>query len=189
MPNPDLLREAGDVVPGAGELLREAGDLLGRANDLLRSASDLLRSPGGTVRGADPPPSGVSVSAPEALSQLVALAASRVTGCSGASATLWQDGKPAVFAASHPDLAELAGIEHRCGRGPVATALAARGPVWSPDALEEDRWPEYAAAALARGVRWSAALVRQSGALVVTLSLFGAQPGGPGTTTPAAIGS
>jgi hypothetical protein len=181
MPNPDLLSDPGDVRRGPGELLRSARELL-RARDLLRSASEM-------VRRAGPLPGGVSAAAPEALTQLVTLAARQVPGCSGASATLWQDGEPAVLATSHPELAELAGIGHRCGRGPEVTALAAGEPVWSPDTLAEDRWPEYAAAALARGVRCSATLVHQSGPLVVTLSLFGAQPGGPGTATPAAIGS
>ena len=157
--------------------------------NLLCGASDLLSSASEMMRGADLLPGGASAPASEALSQLVSVATSQVTGCSGASATLWRGGEPAFFAASHPDLAELAGIEQRCGRGPVATALAAGDPVWSPDTLEENRWPEYAAAALACGVRCSATLVHQSGPLVVTLSLFGAQPGGPGTQRPAAIGS
>jgi hypothetical protein len=150
-------------------------DLLRDASEALRGVSELLPRVSGPV--------------PEALSQLVSRAASQVTGCSGASAMIWRDGEPVVSAASHPDLAELAGIEHQCGRGPVTAALAAGGPVWSPDTLAEDRWPEYAAAALARGVRCSATLVHQSGPLVVTLSLFGAQPGGPGTQAPVAISS
>jgi hypothetical protein len=182
MPSPDLLSDASDELRGTGDVLAGAADPLRGASDLLRRASEM-------VPGAAPRRGGVSASAPEALTQLVSLATSQVTGCSGASATLWQDREPAVFAASHPDLAELAGIEQRCGCGPVATALAAGGPVWSPDTLAEDRWPQYAAAALACGVRCSATLVRQSGPLVVTLSLFGAQPGGLGAQTPAAIGS
>src|SRR5512135_2331556 len=96
---------------------------------------------------------GAGGSAPEALDDLVRLAASGVTGCSGASATLWRNGEPAVFAASHPDLAELATIEQASGSGPVTAAVACGALVWSPDTLDEDRWPAYAAAALARGVR------------------------------------
>jgi len=38
-------------------------------------------------------------------------------------------------------------------------------------------------------VRCSATLVHQAGPLVITLSLFGTQPGRPGTQTLAAIGS
>jgi hypothetical protein len=141
-------------------------DLPPEAAELLHGGSELLSSPG--------PP------APETLGQLVRLAASEVPGCSGASATLWQDGEPAFFAASHPDLAELATIERSAGRGPVTEARAAGRLVCTQDTLHEDRWPAYAAAALSRGVRSSVTLVHQSGPVVVTLSLFGARPGYPG---------
>ena len=124
------------------------------------------------------------IAAPEALSQLVRLAAGGITGCSGASARLWREREPWVFAASHPDLAELAELESSSGYGPVNAALATGAPVWSADALEEDRWPGYAAAALARGVRCTVTLVHQSGPVVVTLTLFGAHPGQPGPEDP-----
>ena len=172
-------------------------DLPPEAAELLRSASRLLLSAGQPPRGASQPLSGVSqplsaagTPAPETLGQLVRLAASQVTGCSGASATLWQDGEPAVFAASHPDLAELATIERSSGGGPVTEARATGKPVCTPDTLDDDRWPAYSAAALARGVRSSITLVHQSGPVVVTLSLFGARPGRPGRAgPPGAIGS
>ncbi len=172
-------------------------DLPQEAAELLRSASRLLLSAGQPLRGASQPLSGVSqplsaagTPAPETLGQLVRLAASQVTGCSGASATLWQDGEPAVFAASHPDLAELATIERSSGGGPVTEARATGKPVCTPDTLDDDRWPAYSAAALARGVRSSITLVHQSGPVVVTLSLFGARPGRPGRAgPPGAIGS
>ena len=172
-------------------------DLPQEAAELLRSASRLLLSAGQPPRGASQPLSGASqplsaagTPAPETLDQLVRLAASQVSGCSGASATLWQDGEPAVFAASHPDLAELATIERSSGGGPVTEARATGKPVCTPDTLDDDRWPAYSAAALARGVRSSITLVHQSGPVVVTLSLFGARPGRPGRAgPPGAIGS
>ncbi len=172
-------------------------DLPQEAAELLRSASRLLLSAGQPPRGASQPLSGISqplsaagTPAPETLGQLVRLAASQVSGCSGASATLWQDGEPAVFAASHPDLAELAAIERSSGGGPVTEARATGKPVCTPDTLDDDRWPAYSAAALARGVRSSITLVHQSGPVVVTLSLFGARPGRPGRAgPPGAIGS
>ena len=172
-------------------------DLPQEAAELLRSASRLLLSAGQPPRGASQPLSGASqplsaagTPAPETLGQLVRLAATQVSGCSGASATLWQDGEPAVFAASHPDLAELATIERSSGGGPVTEARATGKPVCTPDTLDDDRWPAYSAAALARGVRSSITLVHQSGPVVVTLSLFGARPGRPGRAgPPGAIGS
>ena len=170
MPSPDLPQEA-------AELLRSASRLLLSAGQPLRGASQPLS-------GASQPLSAAGTPAPETLGQLVRLAASQVTGCSGASATLWQDGKPAVFAASHPDLAELATIERSSGGGPVTEARATGKPVCTPDTLDDDRWPAYSAAALARGVRSSITLVHQSGPVVVTLSLFGARPGRPGRAGP-----
>jgi hypothetical protein len=165
-------------------------DLPPEAAELLRSASQLLHSASQPLRGASRPLRGADAPAPETLGQLVRLAASQVTGCSGASATLWQDGEPAVFAASHPDLAELATIERSSGGGPVTEARATGKPVCTPDTLDDDRWPAYSAAALARGVRSSITLVHQSGPVVVTLSLFGARPGRPGRAgPPGAIGS
>ena len=152
------------------ELPREAADLLGRAGALLR----------GTRTSAPE----TQTPAPEALSRLVSLAADGITGCSGASALLWREREPAIFAASHPDLAELAELEGSSGYGPVNAALASGAPVWSADTLDEDRWPGYAAAALARGVRCSVTLVHQAGPVVVTLSLFGARPGQPGPGDP-----
>jgi hypothetical protein len=176
MPSPDL-------PPEAAELLRSASRLLQSASQLLRGASQ-PRS------GASQPLSPAGTPAPQTLGQLVQLAASQVTGCSGASATLWQDGEPAVFAASHPDLAELATIERSSGGGPVTEARATGKPVCTPDTLDDDRWPAYSAAALARGVRSSITLVHQSGPVMVTLSLFGARPGRPGRAgPPGAIGS
>ena len=165
-------------------------DLPQGAAELLRSASRLLHSSSQPLRGASQPLSAAGTPAPETLGQLVRLAASQVTGCSGASATLWQDGEPAVSAASHPDLAELATIERDSGGGPVTEARATGKPVCTPDTLDDDRWPAYSAAALARGVRSSITLVHQSGPVVVTLSLFGARPGRPGRGgPPGAIGS
>jgi hypothetical protein len=183
MPSPDL-------PPEAAELLRSASQLLHSASQPLRGASRPLRGASRPLRGASRPLRGADAPAPETLGQLVRLAASQVTGCSGASATLWQDGEPAVFAASHPDLAELATIERSSGGGPVTEARATGKPVCTPDTLDDDRWPAYSAAALARGVRSSITLVHQSGPVVVTLSLFGARPGRPGRAgPPGAIGS
>jgi hypothetical protein len=176
MPSPDLPQEAAELLRSASRLLLSAGQPLYDAGQPLHGASQPLSTAG--------------TPAPETLGQLVRLAAIQVTGCSGASATLWQDGEPAVFAASHPDLAELATIERSSGGGPVTEARATGKPVCTPDTLDDDRWPAYSAAALARGVRSSITLVHQSGPVVVTLSLFGARPGRPGRAgPPGAIGS
>jgi ANTAR domain len=110
------------------------------------------------------------------LNRLAELAAWQVPACAGAHAAVWHDGEIVSAAATHPDLAELADLEVARGRGPLIAA-AEGVPVSCPDMMDETRWPEYAEAALRRGVRCSVHLVRPlpHGALV--LSLFGVRPG------------
>lgn len=86
------------------------------------------------------------------------------------------DAEPVILAASHPDLPELIEVQLASGRGPVLDALAHGGPVSCPDTLVEARWPEYARAALRRGVRCSVTIASRRGQEAVTLSLFGARP-------------
>ncbi len=81
-----------------------------------------------------------------------------------------------VRAASHPDLAELFDDQQRSPAGPWQRALATGEPANCPDTLDDERWPEYAAAALERGVRCSVTMVHQSGPAAVTLTLYGARP-------------
>lgn len=114
------------------------------------------------------------------LNEVVLLAARQVPGCAGAAAAVWlnaEPAEPAEVAASHPDLADLAEREVRSGRGPILTALATGMLAYCPDTLDDLAWPEYAHAALARGVRCSVTLVHQPDpAGAITLSLAGARP-------------
>ena len=119
---------------------------------------------------------GLATSPPRALSQLVALVTGQVPGCSGATAALLRDGAPPVLGASHPDLSELAELEYEACRGPIFAALNENHPVSCPDLLDEERWPQYASAGLARGVRCTLTLVHRSGPAVVALTLYGARP-------------
>jgi ANTAR domain len=113
----------------------------------------------------------------KSLNRLAELAAWQVPACAGAHAVVWGDGEVVATAATHPDLAELADLQLSAGRGPVVAAADEGVPVSCPDLLDDTRWPEYAEAALRRGVRCSVHLVRElpHGALV--LSLFGVRPG------------
>ena len=45
-----------------------------------------------------------------------------------------------------------------------------------PDTLDEERWPGFAAAALARGVRCCVTVAQRSGDQALTLTMFGARP-------------
>ena len=131
-------------------------------SDLAREAAKLL--------------SIANTSEPRSLNQLVTLASHQVAACSGATAALWRGNEPAVRAASHPDLPGLDDVQLSGGRGPVLEALTGGGPVSCPDTLTETRWPEYADAALRRGVRCCVALAYHPGPDAVTLSLSGARP-------------
>jgi hypothetical protein len=111
------------------------------------------------------------------LSKLAELAAWQVPSCSGANAIVWRDGEVVSVASTHPDLAELADMQLRAGNGPLLEAAEHGAAVSCPDTLDETRWPDFAEAALRRGVRCSVHLVRElpHGALV--LCLFGVRPG------------
>jgi hypothetical protein len=111
------------------------------------------------------------------LHKFTELAAWQVPACVGAHAAVWRDGEMVAAAATHPDLAELADLQLNIGRGPLVAAATEGVPVSCPDLLDETRWPEYAEAALRRGVRCSVHLFRElpHGALV--LSLVGVRPG------------
>jgi ANTAR domain-containing protein len=106
----------------------------------------------------------------------VADAVRQVPACSGAAAVLWRDGETVALAASHPSLPGLIEAEVSSGRGPALDALRTGQPVSCPDTLEEDRWPQYASAALRQGVRCSLSLADTSGTAAVCLSLFSARP-------------
>ena len=110
------------------------------------------------------------------LHHLVVLASRQVPACSGATSAVWHDGEPADMAATHPDLAELFELARHGYKSPWTDAVATGQTVACPDTLSEERWPDYASAALCRGVRCSVTLVHTSGPAAVTLSLFGARP-------------
>ena len=111
------------------------------------------------------------------LRRLADMAAWQVPGCSGANAVVWFDGEAMSLAATHPDMAELADLQLATGGGPLIAAAQTGVPVSCPDTLDETRWPEFAQAALCRGIRCSVHLVRDLPRSVLVLSLFGVRPG------------
>jgi hypothetical protein len=110
------------------------------------------------------------------LNELVALTARQVQACSGATAALWDGSDLLLMAASHPDVSGLTDVQTGSGAGPEIEALTTGLAVHCDDTLSERRWPEYAQAALERGVRCSFTLAHRSGASGVTLSLYAARP-------------
>src|SRR6266567_3697748 len=110
------------------------------------------------------------------LNKLAELAAWQVPSCSGAHAAVWRDGEVASAAATHPDLADLADLQLLAGSGPLEEAEGGTA-VSCPDTLNEARWPDFAEAALRRGVRCTVHLVRELPRGALVLSLFGVRPG------------
>jgi hypothetical protein len=117
------------------------------------------------------------------LNQLAELAAQGIPGCAGATAATWHNGMLISIAASHPSLAVLLDRQIQRGSGPVLDAARTGIAASCPDTLaaserreDHPRWPEYASDALGYGVRWSQTLVHTSGALTMTLTLYGARP-------------
>src|SRR4029077_336838 len=84
--------------------------------------------------------------------------------------------RPLLRSPSHPDLPKLDDVQLSSGRGPLLDALSGSGPASCPDTLAESRWPEYASAALRRGVRCCVTITYRSDPDAVTLSLVGASP-------------
>jgi hypothetical protein len=109
------------------------------------------------------------------LSQLTELAASQVAGCVAANVAVWRQDELTARASSHPETSRLVDVQLSSGRGPLTEAMAGGGPVSCPDTLTEDRWPEFAAAALRMGIR-SCVVLTYRGQAVVALSLYGLRP-------------
>jgi hypothetical protein len=109
------------------------------------------------------------------LSQLTELAATQVAGCVAANVAVWRHGELTATASSHPEPSRLVDVQLSTGRGPLTEAVAGGGPVSCPDTLTEDRWPEFATAALRIGIR-SCVVLPYRGQAVVALSLYGQRP-------------
>lgn len=132
------------------------------AEDLGREAAELLSLPSGEAR---------------ALGRLAELAVSQVPGCVAAHAAVWRDGELTSVAATHPEPAEISELQVRLGRGPMFDAARTGTAVTCTDTLTETRWPEWAEAALLRGVRCAVDLVRQAGPVTLVIALYGVRPG------------
>jgi hypothetical protein len=111
------------------------------------------------------------------LYKLAELAAAEVPGCVAATAIVWRDADDVSVAATHPDLAELTRLQLLAGEGPLLDAVNTGRLVRSADLMDESRWPKFTAAALARGVRCAAHLVRQLPSAMLVLALYGVRPG------------
>jgi hypothetical protein len=134
----------------------------GVARELAREAAELL--------------SIADASESRSLHRLAVLASRQVPACSGATSAVWRGGEVTERAATHPDLAELFEVGQRAAASPWADSIASGQGTACMDTRTEQRWPDYAAAALSCGVRCFVTLVHESGPMAVTLTLFGVRP-------------
>lgn len=105
------------------------------------------------------------------LERITALAARDVPGCAGSGGVVWLDGSVLQSAASHPDTAALLEFQYSARTGPQWEACRSGQPVMVADTVTENRWPRYAVAALARGVRSSLAVPLRVGTTIVVIGL------------------
>jgi len=117
-----------------------------------------------------------AASSARSLHQLAEVAVRSVAGCAAANVISWLGDEPPLVASSHPDLATLIAVQLACGCGPAFEARLTDEPVSCPDLLGDERWPEYATAALGVGIRCTLTLSYRDAPGVVTLTLAGARP-------------
>ena len=86
------------------------------------------------------------------LQRVTDAAASVLPGRPAASVTVLRNGRFATIAASDEVAFHLDEIQYRSGGGPCIEAATNGLPVEMPDLREDDRWAEFTAAAVQRGV-------------------------------------
>lgn len=114
-----------------------------------------------------------------ALELITTLAKETVTGSSGAGMTLLDEhGDRITTAATDPLVTQADRLQYELGEGPCLTAWERRTAVHVDDLTREDRWPRWAPAAAATGMRavLSAPLVAGDDALGA-LKVYSHQPG------------
>jgi GAF domain-containing protein len=92
------------------------------------------------------------------LRRLCDVAVAVVPGTEFAGVTMIRHGRPVTAAFSDPEWAVLDAAQYESGRGPCLQAFLDGAMYEIDDTAEDVRWPEYAANALAHGVRSTLAL-------------------------------
>ncbi|MEV6962994.1 GAF and ANTAR domain-containing protein [Streptomyces sp. NPDC051207] len=151
----------GGYEPGAHGAVPELDQDRARAADLIAS----------TLRGA----------APGQVPELLCVVAVALLPVNGASVSLRGDGMPAQLSASSPRAAHLADVQATLGDGPCQWVLETGEPVFARDLSrggDAGRWPVFAEAATAAGVRAVYALpLGFDDVCVGTLDLYSETPG------------
>jgi GAF domain-containing protein len=85
--------------------------------------------------------------------QRVVELSTRIVTDSEAGVLLMENGRPSSTAVSSDLVNELDDMQRQLGDGPCLTAIRGGDVVKAPDMTDEQRWPEFAKAALDRGVQ------------------------------------
>ncbi|HEX6446022.1 MAG TPA: GAF and ANTAR domain-containing protein [Streptosporangiales bacterium] len=135
---------------------------------------DLAQVLAGTARDLAAAP-GPQATLEQACEQAVAV----IAGCSWAGVCEKdRDGHSELLAVSDDTVRVLHEMQYEIGDGPCRKAAPEQRIVWSDDLADEKRWPQFATAAVDRGVRSLASIqlyTRKN--TVVTLHLYAATPG------------
>jgi hypothetical protein len=87
------------------------------------------------------------------LQRIVELAEATVDGCESAGILLLGDPTPRTIAASGELVTAVDGLQIELGEGPCLDAARGGGSVYADDLVDATRWPGFAPAAVAVGVR------------------------------------
>ena len=110
------------------------------------------------------------------LQKIVELAEHAVDGCAGAGVLVVSDGDgPATLVASSPLAVTVDQMQIDAGGGPCLTSARLGSTVYVHDLLDDDRWPDFAAAAVDAGVRTVLAYALPTGRQAA-LNLYGHLP-------------
>jgi GAF domain-containing protein len=101
-----------------------------------------------------------------------------ITPATYAGITLIVDGAPSTGVFTHPHAPEIDEAQYRSGEGPCMYAFHNQQTYRIDDTASDVRWPEFAAAALAHGVRATLSIpLAARGASIGALNLYAESPG------------
>jgi GAF domain-containing protein len=113
----------------------------------------------------------------DAMSRVSRVTCRTLSGCSCASVMLWRDGQPATVGDSSPRARGIDERQYTSSEGPSLDAVRAGAAVHVPDLSAESRWPAFATAATAEGVRSSLSLpLAAHGRVVGALNVYAERP-------------
>ena len=107
------------------------------------------------------------------LQRVADLAVDQLDGCDMAGVTLVQGEKPTTVVFTEDEAPEIDRAQYATGRGPCVEAYRTGEILRIDDTLADDRWPEFAAAAAAHGVRSTLSLPLLTGdSILGALNLY-----------------